>query len=76
MKLREVFPQNSKMTHPTINDKKVTFSNSSLKLWTERKYAIELIPVKSSKSDPVFLVANTPKDIRNHSLKLAKVFPP
>ena len=31
---------------PTIKDKKETYSNSTLKLWTERKYAIELIQVK------------------------------
>ena len=31
---------------PIIKDKKVTYSNSSLKLLKERKYATELIPVK------------------------------
>ena len=38
------------------------------------KYAIELIPVKSYKKSPVFLVGKTLKDITNHSLKLAEVF--
>ena len=35
---------------PIIKDKKVTYSNSSLKLWKERKYATELVPVKSYKN--------------------------
>ena len=63
------FPKIAKWITHTIKDKKVTSSNSSLKLWTDRKYAIELIPVKSI----VFLEWNTLKDITNHSLKLQKV---
>ena len=43
---------------PTIKDKKVTYSNSSLK-WTERKYAIDLIPVKTYKEYFAFLVTLT-----------------
>ena len=35
---------------PIIKDKKVTYSNSSLKLRKERKYVTELIPVKSYKN--------------------------
>ena len=35
------------MTHPTIKDKEVTYHNTSLKLWIEKKYPIELIPVKN-----------------------------
>ena len=60
---------------PTNKDKKVTYSNSTLELWTERKYTIELIQVKSCKKGLAFLVAKTPKEIRNHFLKLAKVLP-
>ena len=59
---------------PKIKDKKVTYSNSSLKLWKEGKYLIELIPVENYKKGLVFFVVKTLKDITNHSLKLAKVF--
>ena len=41
---------------PIIKDKKVTYSNSSLK---ERKCATELIPVKSYKKGLIFLVVKT-----------------
>ena len=68
------FPKIGKGLAPTIKDKKVTYSNSSIKLRIMRKYAVELIPVKSYKKGLVFLVVKTPKDIRNHSLKLANVF--
>ena len=64
------------MSHPCfpiIKNKKVTHSNSLLKLWTERRYAIELIPVKSYKKGPVFPMTKTLKDIRSYSLKLEKV---
>ena len=44
---------------PIIKDKKVTYSNSSLKLWKKRKYATELIPVKSYNKDLIFLVVKT-----------------
>ena len=40
----------------------------------EKKYAIELTPVKSYKKGVLFLVAKTLKDITSHSLKLAKLF--
>ena len=42
------------MIYPAIKHKKVTYSNSSLKLWMERKYANEFMPVKSYKKGPVF----------------------
>ena len=32
MRLSDVFPENEKMTTPTIKDNKVTYSTSSLKL--------------------------------------------
>ena len=44
---------------PIIKYKKVTYSNSSLKLRKERKYATELIPVKSYKKGLIFLVVKT-----------------
>ena len=51
MRLKEIFPKNRKIKlSPIIKDKKVTYSNLSLKLWKERKYATELIPVKSYKN--------------------------
>ena len=55
-------------------DKKVTFSNSPLKLSKERKNAINLIPVKNYKKAFVFLVETTLKDVINRSLKLEKMF--
>ena len=60
MWLTEVFPTKSKIT--TIKDIKVIYSNSSLKLWKERKYAIEQILMKSYKNFLVFLVARSLKD--------------
>ena len=54
-------------------DKKVTFSNSPLKLSKERKYVIDLIPVKNYKKAFVSLVETTLKDVTNYSLKLAKM---
>ena len=63
------FPKIDKQITPTIKDKKVTYSNSSFKVWIERKYVIHLIPVKSYKKDFVSCDTDT-----NHSLKLAKVF--
>ena len=53
------FPTIEEWLTPTIKNKKVTYSNASLKLWTERKRVIELTPVKSYKKDPVFLEAKT-----------------
>ena len=44
---------------PIIKDKKVTDSNSSLKLSKEIKYATELVPVKSYKKGLIFLVVKT-----------------
>ena len=51
------------MTPPIINDKNITYSNSSLKIWKEREYAAELIPVKSYKSGLIFLVVIAATDI-------------
>ena len=59
---------------PIIKDEKIIYSNSSIKLCKERKYAIELIPVKSYKKGLIFLVVKTVEDITNNLLKLAKVF--
>ena len=47
MWLREVLLKIGKWLTPTIKDKRVTNSNTSIKLWKERKHTIELIPVKS-----------------------------
>ena len=59
MWLREIFPKNRKMRLSSIiKDKKVTYSNSSLKLWKER-YATDLIPVKSYNKGLIFLVVKT-----------------
>ena len=46
----------------TTKNIKVIYSNSSLKRWKDRKYAIELIPAKSYKERLVFFVARTPQD--------------
>ena len=51
------FPEIGKWLTPTIKDKNVTFSNSSLTVWIERKYDIDLISVKSYKKDFVFKLA-------------------
>ena len=50
------------MTPPIIKDKIVTYSNLSLKLRKERKYATELISVKSYKKALIFPVVKTVKD--------------
>ena len=63
------FPKIRSFT-PKFQDKKVTYSNSSLKLTIEKKYVIELIRVESY----VFFVAKRLRDLTNHSLKVAKVF--
>ena len=63
------FPKIRSLT-PKFQDKKVTYSNSSLKLRIEKKYVIELILVESY----VFFVAKRLRDLTNHSLKVAKVF--
>lgn len=39
----------------TIKNKNVTYPNPSLKLWINRKYGIELTPMKSYKRRSVFL---------------------
>ena len=73
MRLREIFPQNRKMTHPYNQEHKVIYSNLPLKLWKGRKFTTEVIPVRSYKKGLV----SCGKDIKrftNHSLKLAKVF--
>ena len=47
MWLREIFSKNKKLRLSLIiKVKKVTYSNSSLKLCKERKYATELLAVK------------------------------
>ena len=53
------FPKIGKWLTPIIKSKKVIYSNSSLKVWLERKYAIDLIPVKGYKKGFVFLVTLT-----------------
>ena len=55
-------------------DKKKTFSNLPLKLSKERKYAMDLIPVKNYKKAFVFLVETTLENVTNHSLKLTNMF--
>ena len=64
------------MTHLHNQGQKsnITYSNSSLKLWLVKKYAIELISVKGYKQHIAFLMAKTLKDIR-YSLRFPKVFP-
>ena len=57
MRLREVFPKIGKLLTPTLKGKKVTHSDSSLKV--ESKYAIGLIPMKSYKKGFVFLLTLT-----------------
>ena len=69
------FSRNGKWPTPTIKDKKVTYSNSSFKLWTEKIYAIELILVKSYKKCLIFVMGKTLRNITNHHyLKLVNVF--
>ena len=57
MRLREFFSKIGKKITPKIRGKKATYSNSSL--WIEKKYAIDLIPVKSYMKCFVFLVTTT-----------------
>ena len=45
-----------------MKDKKETCSNLSLKLRKERKYATELIPLKSYEKGLIFPVVKTVKD--------------
>ena len=71
--MRRFLPKIFKGLTPTRKDKKLTYSNSSLELWIETKYGIDLIPVESYKKDFGFLMAMTLKDIANDHLKL-KVF--
>ena len=52
---------------PIIKDKKVTYSNSSLKLGKERKYFTKLIPVKSYKKGLIFFVVKTVVDASAYS---------
>ena len=56
---------------PIIKDKKVPYSNLSLKLWRETEYVFEKIPVKSYKKGLIFPLVKTVK-FTNHWLKLAK----
>ena len=62
------------MPHSYIYYEQKSNFKSSLKLLIERKYTIEIIPLKTWKTDLLFFVAKTLKDITNHSLKLAKVY--
>ena len=43
----KIFPKKGKCLTVTITDKRVPYSSSSLKPWKKRKYASELIPLKS-----------------------------
>ena len=52
----KIFSKIGKLT-TTNKDKKVTYYNSSLKLWLERKYTIELMLMKNWRKGLVFLVA-------------------
>ena len=73
--LGKFLPKIVKWFTPTIKDKKVTYSNSSLKNYEQRENIPLNLLVKSYKKGPVFFVAKTLKeDIRNCSLKLTKVF--
>ena len=65
-------PKIGKWFTPITKDKKVTYSNLSLKLWREREYAFEKIPWKSYKKGLIFPLVKTVK-VTNHWLKLAKV---
>ena len=58
---------------PIIKDKKVTYSNSSLKLRKERKYATELIPVKSYKKGLIFLVVKTVANASAYASQYSRV---
>ena len=58
---RKFSPKAGKWLTPTIKDKNVACSNSSIKLWKERKYGNELKLVKSYKKGLEFLVAKTLK---------------
>ena len=51
----KIFPKVGKWITPTVEEKRVTYSNSTLKLWIETKYAIDLMPVKSDKKVLHFL---------------------
>ena len=58
------------MPHSYIYYEQKSNFKSSLKPWN----TIEIIPLKKWKTDLLFFVAKTLKDITNHSLKLAKVY--
>ena len=64
------FPKIDNWFIPTIKDKKATYFNPLLKVCAEKKYAIDLIPVKSYKKGFMFLMSLK----LNYSLKLAKLF--
>ena len=72
MWLRKIFRKKRKITHPIIKDKKVTYSNSSRKLLTETKHAINLIPVKSYKQGLVFFCDKDGKRYRKSFAKASK----
>lgn len=53
----EFFPKLGKWISRIINYRKVAYYDTSLELWTEKKFTIKLIPVKSFMEGLVFLVA-------------------
>lgn len=55
------FPKRGKSFTLTTKDRKVTYSNPSIKLWIEKKSATKLKSVKSHEEDFVFLVVKTHK---------------
>ena len=63
----------AKWLTPIIKHKKVTYSNSSLKLWKGRKYAISLLSVKKYKKNLIFFVTKTLNNIANYLLELTKM---
>ena len=72
--MKEIFPNIRKWITSINKYKEPSCPNSSLKLWKERRYATELISVKSYKKGLKFLEVKTVKDITNHLQKLEKVF--
>ena len=67
--MREIFLKIGKWLTPIIKDKQVTYSNSSLKQWKERKYGTEWIPVKSYNKGLKFLEVD--KDSKRYHKWLA-----
>ena len=67
------FPKVGKWLTPTIKEKKVTYSNTSLKIWKERKYAIELIPVKKILERSCIFCGKDSKRYHKSFIKASKV---